>query len=246
MPELYLSPSVQEYNPYVIGGSEEYYMNLVADAMEPYLVSSGIRFTRNDPDQTVGAAIRQSNAGNYGLHLALHSNAAPASLAGRLQGTDVYYYTGSTEGRRAAEIIAENFKNIYPDPAKVRTVATSQLVEVVRTRAPAVLIEIAYHDNVEDATWIRGNINAIARNLSQSVAEYFGVPFVEATPPRRGRVTAQGALNIRSRPSLFAEVLTEVPYGGELIVNGRWEDWYVVNANGVIGYAYAPYVALEA
>ena len=36
MPNLFLSPSVQEYNPYVNGlGSEEYYMNLIADAMEP-------------------------------------------------------------------------------------------------------------------------------------------------------------------------------------------------------------------
>ena len=37
MPSLFLSPSTQDQNPYVIGGSEEYYMNLVADAMEPYL-----------------------------------------------------------------------------------------------------------------------------------------------------------------------------------------------------------------
>ena len=28
---LYLSPSTQEYNPYVNGGNEEYYMNLLAD-----------------------------------------------------------------------------------------------------------------------------------------------------------------------------------------------------------------------
>lgn len=30
MPKVYLSPSLQEYNPYVDGGNEEYYMNLVA------------------------------------------------------------------------------------------------------------------------------------------------------------------------------------------------------------------------
>jgi len=45
MPKIYLSPSLQEYNPYVDGGNEEYYMNLIADAMEPYLNSSGIQFT---------------------------------------------------------------------------------------------------------------------------------------------------------------------------------------------------------
>lgn len=78
MPNLFLSPSVQEYNPYINGlGSEEYYMNLVADAMEPYLISCGISFTRNDPDDTLQQAIALSNAGNYDFHLALHSNAAP-------------------------------------------------------------------------------------------------------------------------------------------------------------------------
>ena len=48
MPSIFLSPSVQEYNPYVNGlGSEEYYMNLIADAMEPYLEASGITYERN-------------------------------------------------------------------------------------------------------------------------------------------------------------------------------------------------------
>lgn len=38
MPRIFLSPSTQEYNPYITGnGSEEYFMNLIADAMEPYL-----------------------------------------------------------------------------------------------------------------------------------------------------------------------------------------------------------------
>ena len=44
MPIVYLSPSTQDWNPYVTGsGSEEYWMNKIADAMEPYLHSSGIR-----------------------------------------------------------------------------------------------------------------------------------------------------------------------------------------------------------
>ena len=48
MASLYLSPSTQEYNKYYDNsGSEEYYMNLIADAMEPYLLASGISFTRN-------------------------------------------------------------------------------------------------------------------------------------------------------------------------------------------------------
>ncbi len=178
MPKIYLSPSLQEYNPYVDGGNEEYYMNLIADAMEPYLNSSGIQFTRNDPSQKLSQAIAQSNAGNYDLHLALHSNAAPPALSGQIRGTDVYYYDGSPKGKRAAEIIANNFKTIYPDPNKVKTAPTTTLAELKQTRAPAVLLEAAYHDNSADAQWIRDNIDNIARNLVLSLTEYFGIPFV--------------------------------------------------------------------
>ena len=43
MPIIYLSPSTQEWNQYVTGsGSEEYNMNLLADALVPYLLSNGI------------------------------------------------------------------------------------------------------------------------------------------------------------------------------------------------------------
>lgn len=180
MPSLFLSPSVQQFNPYVNGlGSEEYYMNLIADAMEPYLVTSGITFTRNNPDDTLRQAIDLSNAGNYDFHLALHSNASPANLAGQIQGSDIYYYRTSTEGRRAAGIFEENLKVIYPDPNLVRTVSTTTLAELRLTRAPANLIELAYHDNLEDALWIINNINLIARTLVLALTEYFGIPFAE-------------------------------------------------------------------
>ena len=189
MPKIYLSPSLQEYNPYVDGGNEEYYMNLIADAMEPYLNSSGIQFTRNEPSQKLSQAIAQSNAGNYDLHLALHSNAAPPALSGQIRGTDVYYYDGSAKGKRAAEIIANNFKAIYPDPNKVKTVPTTTLAELKQTRAPAVLLEAAYHDNSADAQWIRDNIDNIARNLVLSLTEYLGYPLYprEASLSPRGR-----------------------------------------------------------
>lgn len=176
MPSIYLSPSTQEFNPYVIGGNEEYYMNLIADAMEPYLYATGIDFTRNTPQMTAASSIAASNAGNYDLHLALHSNATAAG-DGRARGSEVYYYPTSVNGKRAADIIANNLQMIYPLPNLVRTVPTTSIGEVRRTRAPSVLIEFAYHDNYQDATWIRDNIDAIAQNVVLSLADYFGIPF---------------------------------------------------------------------
>ena len=235
MPTIYLSPSLQEYNPYVDGGNEEYYMNLITDEMIPFLRSSGIQYVRNEPSQRLSQAIAQSNQGNYDLHLAIHSNAAPQSLAGKIQGTDVYYYATSTQGKRAADIIAQNFKEIYPNPSLVKAVPTTTLAELKQTKAPAVLIEVAYHDNVQDAQWIRDNIENIARNLVMSLTEYFGIPFVEPITPQDG--TAISNLNIYSKPNLQTNVVATVAQGDHLEVVGKWENWYVVNHGPHVGYA---------
>ena len=165
MPSIFLSPSAQEYNPYYDNsGSEEYWMNRIVDAMEPYLDASGISFTRNNPNNTLSQIIRESNAGTYDLHLALHSNAAPEYLAGQLSGPDFYYYTRSSAGRNAATILADNYRKIYPDPSKVTIMPTTTLAEVTRTNAPAVLAELAYHDNPTDCTESRAGIDNLFRN----------------------------------------------------------------------------------
>lgn len=177
MPRVYLSPSLQEYNLYVNGGTEEEITNLIADVMEPYLLASGIEFTRNRPEMSLGEAIAASNAGNYDLHFAIHSNAAPESLAGKLQGVDAYYFYNSPYGREMADIVTENMKQVYPDGEKVQSVATATLRELRRTNAPAVLVEVGYHDNIEDAQWIKENIDQIAKALAKSITDYFGVPF---------------------------------------------------------------------
>ena len=178
MASIYLSPSTQEYNQFVTGGTEEYYTNLIADAMVPYLRASGIDFTRNNPGGTVVDSINASNAGNYDLHLAIHSNASSASNPGANTGVQVYYYPTSNNGRRLANVIADNYKGLYYDPNKVATIPTTNLAEVRRTKAPAALVEVAFHDNPTDAQWIRNNIDGIAQTLSRSVADYLGVPFV--------------------------------------------------------------------
>ena len=179
MPRVYLSPSLQEFNPFINGGSEEEVMNLIANAMEPYLNASGIEFVRNSPEMTLGEAIAQSNNSNIDFHLAIHSNAAPESIAGSRQGPVVYYFSSSRPGREMADIIAENLADIYPNPSLIQTMPTVTLRELRRTNAPSVLVEVAYHDNLEDADWIKNNIQPIARELSRSLAEYFGIPFVE-------------------------------------------------------------------
>ena len=177
MPLVYLSPSTQEFNYFINNGTEEEWMNAIADEIEGYLVAGGISFVRNTPDMTARSSIAQSNAVGADLHVAIHSNTSPDFLAGILQGPDIYYAPGSYYSYAMARILENNFKKIYPDESKVDIRPTDYLGEVLRTYAPAVLIEVAYHDNLEDALWIQNNINEIARAIAKSIFEYFGYPF---------------------------------------------------------------------
>lgn len=204
MPKIYLSPSTQEYNEYVIGGTEEEYMNLLADAMEPYLTAAGIDFDRNTPDMTARSSIEQANStGGYDFYLALHSNASPEEFAGMLRGPDVYYNPARPESRRAADLIADELRRIYPDPQLVDVLPTDYLGEVLRPNAPAVLVEVAYHDNPEDAEWIANNIDLIAQALANATDEFVGTGSAAASSePVEANASEGGAPFRRINPRL--------------------------------------------
>ena len=178
MPKVYLNPS-NEKSEFVIGGSEEYYMNTIADAMVPYLKGSGIEVTRSKPGDPLTKSIEESNEGNYDLYIGLGSFASPYFSTGAQQGSTVLYYDDNENGKKAAEIIADNFRSIYPRPNLVSTLSNLTLSELKETKAPSVLVEAGYNNNTLDAYWIRDNSNAIGRIIALGVSQYFGIPFVK-------------------------------------------------------------------
>ena len=123
MPFLFLSPSTQYFNPYITTGDERYWMNALADEMTPYLHASGITVTRNDPDGSAAQSIRDSNASRQDFHLALHSNAAPQALSGRLRGTPKYSVTPRASTRAISSRLpvsqfASSVLSWYPSSAR--------------------------------------------------------------------------------------------------------------------------------
>ncbi len=244
MPIIYLSPSTQEWNPYITGsGSEEYNMNLLADHMIPYLNSNAIAYRRNTPDMTAASSIAQANQGYYDFYLALHSNASGQGEASPVRGIIAFYYPGSAEGKRGAELIAANLRKIYPLPDKVRTQATTSLGEVRQPHFPSVLVEIGYHDNYADAMWVEGHMDSIAQQLVRALTEFFGIPFIYPSGPQTGTVAVNyGTLNLRSYPSPQGTVIANIPNGASVTVYGEWQGWYTVRYDDQLGYAAAVYI----
>lgn len=245
MPMVFLSPSTQEWNKYAAEGNEEKYMNILADKMEPYMLSSGISFTRNDPARNVQGAIEDSNNGKYDVHLALHTNAGGGEYAGKLRGIDIYYSPYSEWSRKLAVITANNLEPIYPIPSKVNILPTTSLAEVTRTSAPAILAELGYHDNYEDEFWLKENLDAIARTMVLSLCDYFGIPFIEPMPIRTGIVRTDGSnLNLRRFPSMAGEIIGRIPDNSKVNVYGETGGWYVVKYGDKTGYASKDFIEI--
>ena len=181
MPKVFLSPSTQEWNPYIDGGNEEQYMNLIADRMEPYLRSSGITYVRNDPDRMLPEPLQIPTPAisTYTLPFTAtpHRNPWQACCGALMCTIPPYDKYSETRGHHCQQLYEH-----LPLPDKCSAKPTTTLGEVTQTKAPAVLCEIGYHDNREDADWIRNNLTAIAVSLTQSLCDYFGIPLIEAGP----------------------------------------------------------------
>ena len=183
MPSVYISPSSDAHEMVVTGGNEEAYMNMIADAMVPYLRANGITFDRNDPNMTVYDIIAQSNSDYHDLHLVLNMGTGVGNLGGLLRGINVIHYTGSPGGSVAAKVFYENLKTIYPDPNLV-TLSSDRLNPQLRdTDAAALVINLGYRDNESDVRWLEANKDTVAKTLVRSITEYLGLPFVDVQPP---------------------------------------------------------------
>ena len=127
----------------------------------------------------------------------------------------------------------------------MRVLPTTSLGEVSKTKAPAVLVEFAYHDNPEDAAWIRANISQMAEAVARAVTRYFGLPLVQPQPPQQGLVQVQGgALNIRQKPDRSSPVVARAQNHTPITVNGQWQGWDTVNYRGKVGFADGRYIRL--
>lgn len=183
---IYLSPSTQENNIGVgLFGTEEKRMNEVCDILQKHLLRHGITVFRNKPEMTLSQVVTDSNSKNPAIHFAIHSNANQ----GKSRGCEVYCHRFGGEGERLARLIYDKLEPLTPSADRGVKESLNHfgvgkpLYELAYTRVPAALVEIAFHDNPDDATWILANIEPIGLALAKGILEYFGIVFVQENPP---------------------------------------------------------------
>ncbi len=182
--KVYVSPSTQERNKGAGNyGTEEENMQTIGAKVAELLCYNGFQVRRNRPDMELKQVVEDSNAFDPDAHVAIHSN------AGGGRGCEAYAWLvddgkggyKDTPGRRLAQAIYDEVAKITP--ANDRGVKQGNwLYEIKHTKAPAALVEVSFHDNPEDAAWIKASRDAIAEAIAKGVCKYFGVAFKKLTP----------------------------------------------------------------
>lgn len=230
MVKVYISPSSQHDNVGVGNyGTEEMRMNQVADRVEKELKRVGLVTLRNNPSMDITQMVAASNNFGADVHLAIHSNAGGAT------GAEAYYYTGSTAGKKLAQAVYDNIAPMTPTGDR-GVKATTELYEVWATNGIATLVEIAFHDNLNDANFIINNIQELGIAIAKGVCSYLGINFGTANAPT---VTVTAAEVVTSgpvrNPVSYNAVVTS---GGYSIDSKPWgedgaENWG--NTDSIVG-----------
>lgn len=177
MKSIYLSPSTQQNNQGAGDyGTEEQRMNQLCDLVEKTL-KNRYKLYRNRPEMTLQQVVADSNGKKPDIHLALHSN------AGGGQGCECLICARGGQAEKLANQVYRKITAISPFTG--RGVKTSKtLYEVNKTTAPAVILEVEFHDSQQGAAWIVQNMEQIAQAIAQGVTEYFGdsLPEPESQP----------------------------------------------------------------
>ena len=173
--KVYISPSNQIDNKIVTGfnfSNESEIMNKIADYVVPELESRGIVTFRNKPTMTLDEIVAESKSLNVDFHFAIHSN------GGGGIGPEIWIHPNATNtAKQLAEKIYNSVLNIYPNKNKGRGVKSYQSLKETN---PAnvnngVLIEVAFHDNYNDAKWIIDNFEKIGVTMADAIAAYYGM-----------------------------------------------------------------------
>ena len=179
---LYISPSNQDFNPGEENSgytNEAEEMNKLADDLINNLRGKDITIYRNNPDAIDGinSWILDSNSKNVDFHFAIHSNASDTHDK---QGIEIYVDNPDSPCLSIASNIYKNLYEIYPYKSSFTKrgvkYARGTLGEVNEDFLHCgVLIEVAFHDNYNDASWIVNNRDEIATNIANTIIDFYQV-----------------------------------------------------------------------
>ena len=174
----YISPSCQRAN---IGvgdyGSEMDQMYLLAYEITPHLDKAGVSFIVPERGKDLTQRCKESNEVGAYFHIALHSNAGGKGLA---RGPVALYY--SEKGKlMGGKLVAALLALGQESNRSSHLVEQKDLYELKRTKAPAVLLEVDFHDSPDGVEFITSRRKEIAEAIARVIIREDGKEFVSSS-----------------------------------------------------------------
>lgn len=213
MKKIFLSPSNQSDNRYAYGDTNEAKeCGKMAAAAEKALLRCGFE-VKVMQWETAKARCTAANQWGADLYIPIHTNA----FNGQVTGTRVFVYEKKGESYEAAKAIYNELAPVTPGWSE--NISTyPELIELNQPEAPAVYLEVDFHDNEEVAKWLTENAVAIGEAICKGVCNHFGATYVapgdEEKPLYRVQV---GAYAIRENAEAMVEFLKKVGVAGFIV-----------------------------
>ena len=174
----YLSPSNQGSNVGINGyGSERDQMYLLIHEITPHLDRAGVSFCVPEKEVSIAQRCRESNEMGAWFHFALHSNAGGN---GKAHGPVALYY--SEAGKDFAQKLVDALLGLGQKTNRSYHIKEQKsLYELRKTAAPAVLLEVDFHDSPEGVAFITQRRSEIAEAIARCIIEADGKTFAPVT-----------------------------------------------------------------
>ena len=198
--KVLINPSHQIHNETISSNknysTEKLSMYILADKVKSELKSRGYEvyldaYNGDSKLQTrqITKLISESNAKNEEVvYIALHSNANPNSKSKlALYGPQAYYASSNSNSKKFSESMCNELYKVYNDnglkpssSVSKCSLTTTRISEPRRFydgggKGAAILIEIGYHDNKRNQTFIENSGEKLAKGVANGIDSYLGL-----------------------------------------------------------------------
>ncbi|MGN1126352.1 MAG: N-acetylmuramoyl-L-alanine amidase, partial [Ruminococcus sp.] len=173
--KIYLSPSSQKDNTYVVGNTNEMEQCYrMARYAKTALERNGFLVKMPSQEgQSYQKNVKESNKWGADFHIPIHTN----GLFGNTLGTVVMVRQKKGQSFKAAKCLLNSVGSVTPgSDFEIKT--EKELYELNCAKANAVYIEVEFHDNVKGARWIIKNSKKAGNSIAKGICDYYKIKFV--------------------------------------------------------------------
>lgn len=180
MPTIYLSPERRPKPHGKYWDMEVYEKDVcteIAEKVKTHLETAGFSVIMASESQTIMQRATWANNNGVDYYLVIHTNAsADGTEPGTATGTEMLVYQAD-EAIRANQLIYDEVTKLHPSNRGLKN--GNNYIENNQTKMVSAYIEIGFHDNPSDVSWILSCKDEIAHAIATGVAAYYGVSLGE-------------------------------------------------------------------